>query len=41
MAKKAAHISETPATAFLRAHGVPSSEHAYDYVPHGGALHSA
>jgi Cys-tRNA(Pro) deacylase len=41
MAKKAAHISETPATAFLRAHGVPFSEHAYDYVAHGGAMHSA
>lgn len=41
MAKKTAHVSETPATAFLRAHGVPFSEYAYDYAAHGGALHSA
>ena len=41
MPKKTVHVSETPATAFLRAHGVPFSEHAYDYAPHGGAMHSA
>lgn len=40
MAKKT-HISETPATAWLKAHGVAFTEHAYDYVEHGGALHSA
>jgi len=40
MAKKA-HVSETPATAFLKAHGVPFTEHPYDYVEHGGAQHSA
>ncbi|MBU3739124.1 MAG: aminoacyl-tRNA deacylase [Rhodoferax sp.] len=34
-------VSETPATALLRAQGVPFSEHVYDYQPHGGALHSA
>ena len=36
-----AHVSETPATALLRAHGVAFTEHVYDYVEHGGAAHSA
>jgi Cys-tRNA(Pro) deacylase len=40
MAKKE-HVSETPATAFLRAHGVAFTEHPYEYVEHGGAQHSA
>jgi Cys-tRNA(Pro) deacylase len=40
MAKKD-HISETPATAFLRANGVDFTEHPYDYLEHGGAQHSA
>ena len=40
MAKKA-HVSETPATAWLKAHGVVFSEHPYDYLEHGGAQHSA
>ena len=40
MAKKD-HVSETPATAFLKAHGVPFTEHPYEYVEHGGAQHSA
>ena len=35
------HISETPATRFLRAHKVVFAEHVYDYLEHGGALHSA
>ena len=35
------HISETPATAWLKAHGVDFSEHPYDYLDHGGAQHSA
>jgi Cys-tRNA(Pro) deacylase len=38
---KLAHVSETPATALLRAHGVAFSEHPYEYVEHGGATHSA
>lgn len=38
---KSAHVSETPATALLRAHGVAFSEHPYEYVEHGGATHSA
>ncbi|MCU0931735.1 MAG: aminoacyl-tRNA deacylase [Serpentinimonas sp.] len=44
MAKKAhdkVHVSETPATALLRARGVPFTEHPYDYVDKGGATHSA
>ncbi|WP_439112712.1 aminoacyl-tRNA deacylase [Hydrogenophaga sp.] len=40
MAKKN-HISETPATAWLKAHGVAFTEHPYDYLEHGGAQHSA
>lgn len=40
MAKKQ-HISETPATAWLKAHAVPFSEHPYGYLEHGGAQHSA
>jgi Cys-tRNA(Pro) deacylase len=35
------HISETPATAWLKAHGVDFSEHPYEYLEHGGAQHSA
>lgn len=34
-------MSETPATALLRANGVPFTEHPYEYVEHGGAQHSA
>ena len=41
MAKKQTHVSETPATAFLRGHGVSFSEHVYDYVEHGGTEESA
>lgn len=40
MAKKE-HVSETPATAMLKAHGVAFTEHPYEYVEHGGAQHSA
>ena len=35
------HVSETPATQWLRRHGVGFTEHAYDYVEHGGAAESA
>ncbi len=35
------HVSETPATALLRSHGVGFTEHPYEYVEHGGAEHSA
>lgn len=40
MAKKD-HVSETPATAFLKANGVSFTEHPYEYLEHGGAQHSA
>ena len=35
------HISETPATQFLKAHGIQFTEHPYEYLDHGGAQHSA
>lgn len=41
MAKKDKHVSATPATDWLRAHGVEFSEHPYDYVEHGGTAESA
>ena len=41
MAKKGAHVSETPATQLLRRHGVSFTEHVYDYVEHGGTAESA
>jgi Cys-tRNA(Pro) deacylase len=40
MAKKE-HISETPATQFLRKHGIAFSEHPYEYEEHGGTMVSA
>ncbi|RSZ56441.1 aminoacyl-tRNA deacylase [Massilia atriviolacea] len=40
MAKKE-HISETPATQFLRRHRVDFSEHPYPYEEHGGTAVSA
>jgi Cys-tRNA(Pro) deacylase len=39
--KKSAHVSETPATQFLRRHGVSFTEHVYDYVEHGGTAESS
>jgi Cys-tRNA(Pro) deacylase len=39
--KKSAHVSQTPATQFLRQHGVEFSEHVYDYVEHGGTGESS
>ncbi len=39
--KKSEHVSETPATQFLRRHGVPFSGHVYDYVEHGGTAESS
>ncbi len=41
MAKKTAHVSETPATQWLRTQGVTFTEHPYDYVEHGGTAESA
>ena len=40
MAKKE-HVSETPATQWLKANQVAFTEHPYSYLEHGGALHSA
>ncbi|CAN5899413.1 Cys-tRNA(Pro) deacylase [soil metagenome] len=41
MARKLAHVSETPATQWLREHGVAFTEHVYDYVEHGGTAESS
>ena len=41
MAKKDKHVSETPATQFLRCAGIAFTEHPYDYVDHGGTAESA
>jgi len=41
MAKKSAHVSETPATQSLRRAGVAFSEHVYSYLEHGGTAESA
>lgn len=38
---KTRHVSETPATQYLRKHGVAFGEHPYDYVEHGGTGESA
>jgi Cys-tRNA(Pro) deacylase len=35
------HAPETPATAFLRQHNIPYTEHLYDYVEHGGTAESS
>jgi Cys-tRNA(Pro) deacylase len=41
MAKKDKHVSETPATQWLKAQGVAFTEHVYDYVEHGGTAESS
>lgn len=41
MARADKHVSETPATRFLRSQKVPFQEHVYEYVEHGGAQRSA
>ena len=41
MARKDKHVSETPATAWLKGHGIVFTEHPYDYVEHGGTAESA
>jgi Cys-tRNA(Pro) deacylase len=42
MSKKSSpHVSETPATQFLRQHKIVFSEHVYDYVEHGGTAESS
>ena len=41
MTRKQAHVSETPATQFLRRAGVPFTEHVYAYVDKGGTAESS
>jgi Cys-tRNA(Pro) deacylase len=41
MAKRDRHVSETPATAWLKAHRIEYGEHPDDYVEHGGTAESA
>jgi Cys-tRNA(Pro) deacylase len=41
MKQKDRHVSETPATQFLRQSGIAFTEHPYDYVEHGGTAESA
>ncbi|MDR2127604.1 MAG: aminoacyl-tRNA deacylase [Burkholderiaceae bacterium] len=38
---RSAHVSQTPATAALKAAGVVFDEYTYAYTEHGGARHSA
>ncbi len=38
---RSTRVSETPATAFLKAQRILYTEHPYEYVEHGGAKHSA
>jgi len=38
---KAKHVSETPATQFLKKNKIPHVGHAYEYVDHGGTAESA
>jgi Cys-tRNA(Pro) deacylase len=39
--KKSPHVSATPATDWLKAHGLAFTEHPYDYVEHGGTAESS
>jgi Cys-tRNA(Pro) deacylase len=41
MARKDRHVSQTPATQWLRQHGIAYTEHPYDYVEQGGTAESA
>jgi Cys-tRNA(Pro) deacylase len=41
VARKDKHVSETPATAWLREHGIAFTEHVYEYVERGGTAESA
>ena len=41
MAARKPHVSQTPATQFLRQRGVAFELHVYDYVEHGGTAESA
>jgi len=39
--KDTKHVSETPATAWLRGRGIAYTEHVYEYLEHGGTTESA
>ena len=41
MARKDKHVSETPATAWLRERSIAFTEHPYEYVEQGGTAQSA
>ena len=41
MTRKDKHVSETPATQWLKAAGLRFEPHAYDYIDHGGTAESA
>ena len=41
LARKLTHVSETPATQWLRRAGISFTEHPYDYVERGGTAESA
>ena len=41
MAKEGKHVSETPATAWLRVHGIEFTKHLYTYVDRGGTEESS
>ena len=41
MARSKEHVSETPATAFLKRAGIAYTEHVYDYVDRGGTAESS
>jgi len=41
MTRKDKHVSETPATQWLKAAGLRFEPHAYDYIDHGGTTESA
>jgi len=41
VSKKGSHVSETPATQFLRRSGIGFTEHVYEYVERGGTEESA
>lgn len=41
MNDKSRHVSETPATQWLRQRKIAFGEHVYDYVEHGGTAESA
>ncbi|NYT86326.1 Cys-tRNA(Pro) deacylase [Pollutimonas harenae] len=38
---KEKHVSETPATQFLKKHNISFTEHPYEYLDHGGASEAA